>query len=439
MASSSVKAAAESGQPGFGNHFSSEALPGALPSGQNTPQRAPYGLYAEQLSGTAFTAPRESNLRTWLYRLRPSVVQGEFVALDRKALRSRPFQEAPANPTPLRWNALPPQKESADFIDGLVTMMGAGVEGGTRGSAVHVYRANRSMEKRFFYNADGELLIVPQQGALKIRTELGTLDVAPLEIALIPRGIKFQVQLREATAYGYVCENYGAPFRLPQLGPIGANGLANPRDFLAPLAAYEDREGDFELVANFGGELWKAPLTHSPLDVVGWHGNYVPYKYDLRKFQVISPVNYDHPDPSIFTVLTSPSELPGVANIDFVAFAPRWLVTEHTFRPPYFHRNVMSECMGLIQGVYDAKQTGFVPGGMSLHNSFSGHGPDTDTFEKASQAGLQPEFLADTMAFMFESSLPYRPTAFALKTEALQKDYVGCWRGLKKHFTAASR
>lgn len=425
--------------PGFGNHFSTEALRGALPVGQNTPQRVAFGLYAEQLSGAAFTAPRSENYRSWLYRIRPSVVHGEFVSVEARKLKSRPFDETPATPNQLRWSPIPIPNDPTDFLDGLVTLMGTGGEGAPRGCAIHLYLANRSMQKKFFYNSDGELLLVPQSGRILLRTEMGDLEVGPWEIATIPRGVKFQVNLLDKEARGYVCENFGLPFRIPNLGPIGANGLANPRDFLAPVAKYEDVDGDFELFTRFQGGLWKAPIHHSPLDVVAWHGNYTPYKYDLRNFQVVMPVNFDHPDPSIFTVLTSPSELSGTANIDFAIFAPRWLVMERSFRPPYYHRNIMSEFMGLIEGVYDAKQTGFLPGGASLHNCLAAHGPDSETFEKASHAELKPEYLGKTLAFMFESSLPYRPTAFAMKSEALQKDYLACWSGLKKNFNSKGK
>jgi homogentisate 1,2-dioxygenase len=290
------------------------------------------------------------------------------------------------------------------------------------------------MRDRFFYDADGELLLVPQTGGLVLRTELGIVDVRPGEIALVPRGTKFLVELEGSEARGYVCENFGQPFRLPDLGPIGSNGLANPRDFLTPVAAYEDREGDFELVARFGGSLWSAKIDHSPLDVVAWHGNYAPYKYDLARFNVINTVSFDHPDPSIFTVLTSPSEVPGTANCDFVIFPPRWMVAENTFRPPYFHRNVMNEYMGLIFGAYDAKAEGFVPGGGSLHNCMSAHGPDAATFEAASNAELEPRFLGDTLAFMFETRFVLRPTKFALETPMLQRDYWRCWQGIEKRF-----
>jgi homogentisate 1,2-dioxygenase len=419
---------------GFGNHFSTEALPGALPQGQNTPQKPAYGLYAEQLSGSAFTSPRHENLRSWLYRIRPSVVQGAFAAIEQGLIRGPAFDEAPPNPNPLRWGPIPVADKPTDFLAGLVTMaVGGGA--GTRGSACHIYAANRSMEDSFFYNADGEMLFVPQVGKILLKTEFGHLTIEPTEIAVIPRGVKFQVQLLENEARGYISENYGLPYRLPGLGPIGSNGLANPRDFTAPAAQFENREGKFRLIAKFEGKLFAADIGHSPLDVVAWHGNYAPYKYDLKLFQTYGPVSFDHPDPSIFTVLTSPSELPGTGNVDFAIFPPRWLVMERSFRPPYFHRNVMSEFMGLIQGVYDGKLTGFLPGGASLHNCMTGHGPDADIFDRASQAELKPEYLKGTLAFMFESSLVFRPTTFAMQSPARQKDYQACWQGLKSHFS----
>ncbi|WP_257387776.1 homogentisate 1,2-dioxygenase [Tahibacter caeni] len=421
---------------GFGNEHASEALPGALPQGRNSPQRAPYGLYAEQISGTAFTAPRHQNRRSWLYRLRPAVLHRPFAAFAQPRFHNR-FDEAPATPNQLRWDPLPlpVENEPVDFLDGLVTYAGNGSAAAQAGIAIHLYAANRDMQGRYFYSADGELLIVPQQGRLSIATELGVLELEPQEIALIPRGIRFRVALPDGPARGYVCENFGAQLRLPDLGPIGSNGLANPRDFLAPVAAWEDVEGDFELVAKFQGELWRAAIGHSPLDVVAWHGNHVPYKYDLRRFNTIGSISYDHPDPSIFLVLTSPSDTPGVGNMDFVIFPPRWLVAEDTFRPPWFHRNIASEFMGLIHGVYDAKAGGFAPGGASLHNCMSGHGPDAASFDKASAADVtKPDHIVDTMAFMFEARAVLRPTAQALASPQLQQDYHECWQGLRKTF-----
>ncbi|HEU0151704.1 MAG TPA: homogentisate 1,2-dioxygenase [Arenimonas sp.] len=425
-------------QSGFGNEFATEALPGALPVGRNSPQRAPYGLYAEQVSGTAFTAPRASNRRSWLYRIRPAAGHGAFSALAHPHFHSD-FGQGPVTPEQLRWSPLPMPAAPTDWLDGLFTMAGNGGPS-AGGMGIHVYAANKDMDGRYFYNADGELLIVPQQGRLRIATELGVLEVEPQEIALIPRGLRFTVSLPDGAARGYVCENFGAMFRLPDLGPIGSNGLANPRDFLSPVAACEDRDGDFELVAKFQGGLWRADLDHSPLDVVAWHGNYAPSKYDLRRFNTIGSISYDHPDPSIFLVLHSPSDSEGVSNIDFVIFPPRWLVAQDTFRPPWFHRNIASEFMGLVHGAYDAKAEGFVPGGASLHNSMSAHGPDAATFEKASNADLsRPDVITDTMAFMFESRHVIRPAAQALDAGHRQADYLQCWQGLARQFTPDKR
>jgi homogentisate 1,2-dioxygenase len=421
-------------QSGFGNEFATEAAANALPKGQNSPQKHPLGLYTEQLSGTPFTAPRAVNRRTWTYRIRPSVTHQPFDEIPQRLIRSGPFDEVPATPNQLRWNPLPIPTEPTDFVDGIVTLAGSGDPAMQAGVGVHVYAANASMRDRFFYDADGELLMVPQLGSLRICTELGILQTSPGEICVIPRGLKFRVEIPDGSARGYICENYGALLRLPELGPIGANGLANSRDFLAPVAAYEDREGSFRIIAKFLGRLWAAEIDHSPLDVVAWHGNFAPYKYDLAKFSCINSVSFDHPDPSIFTVLTSPSAIPGTANVDFAIFPPRWLVAEHTFRPPWFHRNMMNEFMGLVTGAYDAKAEGFVPGGASLHNCMSGHGPDAESYERATSADLKPQYLGDTLAFMFETQLVMRPTKFAMETMILQHEYYECWQGLKKHF-----
>ncbi|HXQ67631.1 MAG TPA: homogentisate 1,2-dioxygenase [Alphaproteobacteria bacterium] len=419
---------------GFGNEHVSEALAGTLPEGQNSPQRAPRGLYAEQISGTPFTAPRSQNRRSWLYRIRPATMHGSFRRIDNGRLLSAPFTEGAPSPDRLRWDPLPFPALGTDFVDGLVTIAGNGDVSARAGVGIHIYCATAPMGRRVFYDADGELLIVPEWGRLRLACELGVLGVAPGEIAVIPRGVKFRVELPDGKARGYVCENYGAFFRLPELGPIGANGLANARDFLYPTAAFEDRDEPTEVVAKFEGNLWAADLDHSPLDVVAWHGNYAPYKYDLARFNAVNTVSFDHIDPSIFTVLTSPSEIPGTANLDFVIFPPRWQVAEHSFRPPWFHRNVMSEYMGLIRGSYEAKAAGFVPGGGSLHNCMAAHGPDVASFEAASSAALKPQYLADTLAFMFEARLVFRPTRFALETGALQDDYDACWQGFSKLF-----
>ncbi len=427
-------------QNGFGNHFSTEALPGALPIGRNSPQRAPYGLVAELLSGAAFTAKRHENLRTWFYRIRPSVLDGAFEQVGSDHLASAPLAGPVTPGIPLRWDPVPLPTQTKTFVEGLITMAANGDVGMRAGSAVHVYACNASMEDSYFQNADGDFLIVPQMGRLELRTECGILQIEPTEIAVIPRGIKFQVKLLDPQARGYVSEIYGQHFVLPQLGPIGSSGLAHPRDFEAPTAWYEEKRGEQKLILKFGGTLFAARLDHSPLDVVAWHGNYTPYKYDLKRFNTINTVSFDHPDPSIFTVLTSPSELEGTANVDFVIFPPRWMVAEDTFRPPYYHRNIMSEYMGLIHGVYDAKPGGgFEPGGGSLHNCMLPHGPEAKAFEEASRAELTPQYLGHTLAFMFESSYIFKPTRYALESSLLQKDYLKCWQGLKPTFNPQLR
>jgi homogentisate 1,2-dioxygenase len=422
---------------GFGNGFESEALPGALPIGRNSPQRCAYGLYAEQLSGSPFTAPRARNERSWLYRIRPTVAHwGDFQPIDLPDWLTAPAATAPVPLAPLRWDPLPIPDTELTFLQGLRSITTAGDAHAQTGMAAHVYLATKSMIDDYFYNADGELLFVPQQGALRLATEFGIMDVAPGEIAVIPRGIKFRVELPQGPARGYLCENYGAALSLPERGPIGANCLANPRDFLTPIAAYEDRETPSTLTVKWGGAFHQARINQSPLDVVAWHGNYVPYKYDLKRFSPVGPLLFDHADPSIFTVLTSASETQGTANIDFVIFPERWMVTENTFRPPWFHMNIMSEFMGLIEGVYDAKTGGgFAPGGFSLHNTMLPHGPDRDAFETASNVVLAPHKLTNTLAFMFETRFPQRVSPFAARAPQLQQAYTTYGAALRRHFT----
>ena len=421
---------------GFGNGFETEALAGALPVGRNSPQKCAYGLYAEQISGSPFTAPRTTNERTWLYRIRPTLANwNDFKKVSAPFWQTAPAAEAELPPAPLRWDPIAIPAEALSFVEGVRTMTTAGDCATHAGMGAHLYFATRSMKDEYFYNADGEMLIVPQEGALRFCTEFGRIDIAPGEICVIPRGVKIRVELVDGPARGYLCENYGAALTLPERGPIGANCLANPRDFLTPIAAYEDRDAASTLTVKWGGTLWASELEHSPLDVVAWHGNYAPYKYDLRTFSPVGPVLFDHADPSIFTVLTSPSETPGTANIDFVIFPDRWLVAENTFRPPWYHMNVMSEFMGLVYGVYDAKTGGgFAPGGISLHNTMLPHGPDIDAFERASNATLAPHRLEGTLAFMFETRFRQRVTEFAAKHKALQKDYSAYGRKLAKHF-----
>jgi homogentisate 1,2-dioxygenase len=394
----------------------------------------PYGLYTEQLSGSAFTAPRAQNRRSWLYRIRPSVMHGEFKPLAPSYFTAPSASWGPTPPTQMRWDPIPYAEEPQDFIQSIVTLAGHGNVNLLTGAAIHLYAATVSMDSYYFYNADGEMLIVPFEGGLRFKTEMGILDMHPGEIAVIPRGIKFQVSLLDEKARGYICENFGAPFCLPDLGVIGANGLANPRDFKIPTAAYENREGHFALVTKFQGNLWTADIAHSPCDVVAWHGNYFPYKYDLMKFNTINTVSFDHPDPSIFTVLTSPSYKPGIANVDFVIFPPRWMVASDTFRLPYYHRNIMNEYMGLISGTYDAKETGFIPGGGSLHNCMSAHGPDADAFLKAVNSTLDPEYYHHSLAFMFEAEQVWQLSPYAQTAPFRQKNYLNCWQGFTTNF-----
>ncbi|TKY89372.1 hypothetical protein EX895_001903 [Sporisorium graminicola] len=445
-------------QRGFGNHFTSEAKPDTLPKYGHSPQKVNHGLYAEQLSGTAFTAPRAKNQRSWLYRIRPSVNHAPFQAYDQqgqqRVLGSFHAHSPHVHVTPqqLRWDPLVEDVvgKEIDFVDGMVTLAGAGDTQLKNGLAIHAYTATKSMGTRSFYNSDGDFLIVPQRGELLIRTEFGLLEVPPLHIAVVQRGIKFSVDFAAGgvsasnPAFGYICETFKGHFELPDLGPIGANGLANPEDFETPIALFDnDKDGhdsnlqSWTVINKFMGRFFAYTQPHSPYDVVAFSGNYLPYRYDLTKFNTIGSISFDHPDPSIFTVLTCPTDTPGTAVCDFVIFPPRWLVAEHTFRPPYFHRNCMSEFMGNIVGVYDAKATGFVPAGASLHNMNSAHGPDAETFEKASSAPLKPVKVGEgSMSFMFESAYQLATTKYAIEESGkVQQDYWKAWSELKKNFT----
>jgi homogentisate 1,2-dioxygenase len=422
--------------PGFGNDFETEALPGALPQGRNSPQKCNYGLYGEQLSGTAFTAPSHQNERTWCYRIRPSVKHSHrYRKID------LPLWNTAPNVVPdvislgqYRWDPVPYSDAPLTWLTGMRTMTTAGDVNTQTGMASHIYLVTASMEDTYFYSADSELLIVPQEGQLRFFTELGIIDLAPQEIAVIPRGLLYRVEVLNGPARGFICENYGQTFALPSRGPIGANCLANRRDFKTPVAAFEDRETPSRVVIKWCGQFHETEIGHSPLDVVAWHGNYAPYKYNLNDYCPVGAILFDHPDPSIYTVLTAPSGVEGTANIDFVLFRDRWNVAEDTFRPPWYHKNIMSELMGNIYGQYDAKPQGFVPGGMSLHNMMLPHGPDKEAFEKASNATLEPQKLANTMSFMFETRFPQHLTQFAAQEAPLQDDYIDCWSDIEKKF-----
>ncbi len=422
--------------PGFGNDFETETLPGALPQGMNSPQKCNYGLYGEQLSGTAFTAPSHHNERTWCYRIRPSVKHSHrYKKIDLPFWQSAP--NIISNVISLgqyRWDPVPHSSEPLDWLTGMRTMTTAGDVNTQIGMASHIYLVTDTMLDTYFYSADSEFLIVPQEGKLRFFTELGIIDLEPQEIAVIPRGLLYKVEVMKGPARGFVCENYGQKFSLPSRGPIGANCLANRRDFKIPVAAFEDREASSRVIIKWCGQFHETKIGHSPLDVVAWHGNYAPCKYNLNDYCPVGATLFDHPDPSIYTVLTAPSGLEGTANIDFVLFRDRWNVAENTFRPPWYHKNIMSELMGNIYGQYDAKPTGFIPGGMSLHNMMLPHGPDKEAFEKASNEDLEPQKLNKTMSFMFETRFPQHLTEFAAKDAPLQDEYVDCWSDIEKKF-----
>lgn len=423
---------------GFGNQFATEALTGALPQGRNSPQRPAYGLYPEQLSGSSFTAPRESNLRSWMYRLLPSVRHGAYRPWDAPPALGSPVHW-PVSPQQARWDAPPMPQAPCHWLASLKRMALNGSAASREGASLYVFACNAAMQDRFFQSADGEWLIIPQEGALALETEFGLLEIAPGFIAVIPRGIRFQINPIAAQSRGYACENWGLPLRLPELGPIGSNGLANPRDFEYPTAAFVDLPGNFQLITKLLDAYWICDLPAHPCNVVARHGNYAPYRYDLRRFNTINTVSFDHPDPSIFTVLTSPSNQTGTANLDFVIFPDRWMVAEDSFRPPWFHRNVMSEFMGLIEGRYDAKGEGFSPGCSSLHNCMTAHGPDAQTVALASEAELLPHKQTGTLAFMLESSRVFQPSDFALHGGLLQPDYLACWQNLQSRFHGLER
>jgi len=463
---------------GLHNHHESEAEPSTLPRGRNNPQRVPGNLYTEQLSGTAFTAPRATNRKSWLYRIQPGVAgtSSSFMPYqythgdDEKDGQPSYFGQCDwstdlrLDPNPMRWGPMPLEEEGCvNFVEGTRTMMASGDPAAKSGLAIHFYSFNADMMpstddcgggggdvNTHMYNSDGDLLIVPQRGSLLLLTELGRLIVHPAEICVIPRGIVFSVNMYrtasetsspKAAARGYILELFKGHFTLPELGPIGSNGLANPRDFLYPVAWYDEssNKNNFKsnIVNKFGNELFVRTTDHSPFNVVAWHGTYAPFKYDLHKFCAMNSVTYDHPDPSIYTVLTAQSDEPGTAMADFVIFPPRIMATDdNTFRPPWFHRNVMAEFMGLIYGKYDAKREGFVPGGASLHNTMTPHGPDTDTYGRAVEADCStPSKFEGGLAFMFETCLTLKCSSYALTCPQRQMDYAKCWDGLKDNFT----
>ncbi|KAF8579366.1 homogentisate 1,2-dioxygenase [Ramaria rubella] len=426
-------------QTGFGNRFASDAIPGTLPLGQNNPQRCKYGLYAEQVTGTAFVAPRCENQNAWLYRIRPAVAHDGFTALARNPDLESNF--LPANPrislsaSQLSWQPIGIPSVETDFIDGLKTVAGCGDSSLREGLAVHLYAANVSMGKKAFVNTDGDFLIVPSQGRLDIQTEFGKLMVRPGEIVVIQRGIRFKVSLPNGPSHGYIQEVFGAHYELPELGPLGANGLANARDFEYPVASFDIDQTPWDIVYKVSGSLHLCKQRHTPFDVVAWHGNYVPYKYALEKLITVGSLTRDHIDPSIFCVLTARSKTAGTPLADFLAYGPRWDVAYNTFRPSYYHRNAASELLGLIYGAYPGR-AGFQPGGLNFTPPFSPHGPTSGPFKAASEAELKPQWISvGSLAFMFESSMTLALTEYAIKrANTMRPVDPKTWEGLKPLF-----
>ncbi|KAH8805268.1 Homogentisate 1,2-dioxygenase [Xylogone sp. PMI_703] len=439
---------------GFDSHLETEAVDGALPIAQNSPQKASYGLYNEKLSGTSFMAPRRENKQTWVYRILPSCTHNPYHLTDGSGGingdTAKTQEKLHFLPNQLQWDPFDhDQSKNLDFPSGLKMLAGSGDATIKEGCGMFIYAAGRSMdEKTSYYSGDGDFLIVPQEGELDIRTELGWLLVRPREICVIPRGIKYQVFLPSGPARGYALELYQNHFELPPLGVIGSHALANARDFQVPVANFSEDFGPtadqgknvYKVISKFNHNFFVAEQAHTPFDVVAWQGTYYPYKYDLGRFNTIGTVSYDHPDPSIFTCLTAPSHQPGTAVVDFVLFPPRWLVGEDTFRPAFFHRNIMSEFMGIIVGDFDARSgghSGFVPGGANLHNVMSAHGADAESTENAREAELKPAWTGgDNLAFMFESSLMMGVTEWGLRTcKKIQRRYTEeSWGNLKSYW-----
>ena len=422
-------------QVGFGNEFETEAVAGALPKGQNSPQKVPLGLYSELVTGTSFYAPRHLNRRSYVFRIRPSVNSGESAPWDGGDFRTPPL-DVPPLPDRVYWTQRKDEDVPADFLEGMLTLAGCGSPTMHEGMAVHFYRATKSMENRAFHNGDGELLIVLQQGDLRIVTEFGVIEAEPSEIVLIPRGVKFRVELKGTFARGHVYENYGHPWVLPELGLIGSNGNANAIDFEAPVASFEDLDVQTQVIQKLAGKFWSANLDHSPFDVVAWRGSLTPYKYDMRKFVSMGTATVDHPDPSIFCALTSPSHDVSGCNADVMIIPPRWVVGDHTLHLPGFHRNAVTEVSSLVCGgpVNDR----FDPnGGIRITNNWAAHGPDAKPFEAArEQANLDPHWIADAILVMVETGprYPMEFTQAAIDMKERIRDINAGSAGYKKRF-----
>jgi homogentisate 1,2-dioxygenase len=423
---------------GFGAPLQSEALPGALPLHQNSPRHAPYGLYPEQLSGTAFGLPRHKNLRTWLYRIRPSAQQSPFRPLRHETFTTA-FTSEPVEPNLFGWRPCPIPSAGQDFVDGIVTLGGAGDGHSRRGYALHWFTANRSMDNRAFCNADGDFLLVPQLGELTLVTELGVLEVGTGQIALLPRGLRYSVVLRSPAARGFIAEVYGRHFELPERGVIGANGLADARHFRTSTAWFEDRlELGYRITSKLGGVLYDAQQDYSPYDVVAWHGNYVPYVYDLAAFVPVSNVRVDHPDPSIYSVVSCPLDETGSNLLDLIVFPPRWDPTEHTFRPPFFHRNATMEWNAVVRS--DSSDGALFESGVSfLTPPMTPHGVTSAAVERAfrldeATAAVPHRSSDQSLWIQFESSLPLQLSPLAREPSRAILDWPTVWGAYRNHF-----
>ncbi|GJE85537.1 homogentisate 1,2-dioxygenase [Phanerochaete sordida] len=426
-------------QVGFGNWFTSEALPNVLPSGQNMPQKNKYDLYTEGMNGCPFTAPRAQNQHNWLYRIRPSVAHQGIT----KSAKQNPYLVAEfslndpkqsVSPERVAWRPdSVPANERVTFVHGIKSMAGNGSPLLREGVVLHTYACNASMERQAFVNSDGDFLLVPVAGRLDIQTELGRMMVFPGEVAVVQRGLKWKVSVPDGKAMGYIQEIFGMHYELPELGPLGASGLANPRDFEHPVAHFDVDQSDWEVLYKLGGQLWSCAQDHTPFDVVAWHGNYVPYKYDLDAFISCGSLSRDHMDPSVWTVLTARSKTPGVALADVIFAGERWDVAEKTFRPPYFHRNTATEIIGLISGDFGFERD-FAPGALSLETGFGAHGMESDAYDAASDMELKPtKILQGTRMVLFETSMLMCLTEHALKTSR-RKESEGGHKGLEAKF-----
>ncbi|KAK0434287.1 homogentisate 1,2-dioxygenase [Armillaria borealis] len=403
-------------QVGFGNRFASEAIPGILPQGQNHPQKNKYGLYMEGMTGSPFVAPRPQNLHAFMYRIRPSLDHKKFVRLpDSPDMESNFLPTNPKvhiSPTQLNWAPppFPSSKDEVDFIAGLKTIGGNGEPTAREGLALHIYLANADMKNKAFCDSDGDMLVVPQQGRLDVQTEFGRMMVRPGELMVIQKGMKFKVSLPDGPSRGYVQEIFGSHFELPDLGPIGGHGMANPRDFEVPLASFEIDETSWE--GKIGGQLFSAAQDHIPFDVVAWQGNYVPYKYAMEKFIFVGSVSKDHLDPSVFTVLTAKSKATGIPLVEILTVSERWNVASDTFRPPYYHRNNATEILCFISGERGGR---YVPGGIVLQTVFCPHGPPPEVHKAAIVAELKPERISKgSMAIAIETPMILSMTDYAM-------------------------